>query len=82
MHRMATKKRRIVYLTDQEWEAARRQSRPFLMSASTYIASLITGGRIIPAAVVEEAEEKVRDIARGMTQAERDAILRRINKGG
>ena len=41
MHRMATQKRRVIYLSDQQWKAATERAAAFDISISAYIAKLI-----------------------------------------
>ena len=99
VYRMATQKRRVVYLSDEAWEAAKRQAEPFGLSISAYIQSLIIGGRIVPQFIRDAIEASERALEEElhldptlrvehntlplpMSQAQRDAILRRVNKGG
>lgn len=72
MHRMATYKRRIVYFTDEEWEQTRCAAKAAGMTASARIRMLVVEGRVIPVVLSP----------RPNPQAQRDAILRRINMGG
>ncbi len=83
MHRMVTQKRRVVYLSDEAWEAAKTQAKPYKLTASAYIQSLIIGGRITPAALEDLLPTLRRDLRMDRSpQAQRDAILRKINRGG
>ena len=78
MHRMSTQKRRVVYFTDEEWEDARHRATNLDMTISAYIRSSVIGGQVIPVRVQQAA---LTSMAATLTQADRDAILRRVNKG-
>lgn len=41
MHRMATQKRRVIYLSDEEWAKVGERSSAFGLSRSAYIGKLI-----------------------------------------
>jgi hypothetical protein len=41
MHRMATQKRRVIYLSDMEWAKIGERSEAFGLSRSAYIGKLI-----------------------------------------
>lgn len=43
MHRMATQKRRVIYLSDVEWEVARRGAEANETTISAYVGLLIRG---------------------------------------
>lgn len=79
-------KRRTVWLSDEAWDAAERQATRFEMTRSAYLSSLIIGGRVTPVSF-EEFMDKDRQYrqtpteTRPLTQAERDTILRKVNKG-
>lgn len=82
VYRMPTQKRRVVYMSDEAWESAKRQAKPHGLTVSAYIQGLVIGGAVVPA-VLRDPELR-RDMrtqaAKVMTQAQRDAILRRISK--
>lgn len=42
VHRMATQKRRVVYLSDAEWAIVEAEARRHAMTISAYLRSLIT----------------------------------------
>lgn len=80
MHRMATQKRRIVYLSDEEWRTLTEQAETNGTTISAYIRSAL-GFSTLPFRTAREiglGQPRPRISA----QAERDAILRKINKGG
>jgi len=89
MHRMATQKRRVVYLSDEAWETAKSKAAKRGLSISAYIQShLVVSAE--DRARIEQAQKEFADTYKPdkpvmaftpMTQAERDAILRRVNKG-
>jgi hypothetical protein len=83
MHRMATYKRRIVYLSDKEWAEIAATARGMDMTASAYIRTLILGTRIgSPVTVTTRLDADGYVVGRRKAQqAERDAILRRVNRG-
>jgi hypothetical protein len=44
-------KRRIVWLTDEEWEGIQGRAKTYGMTASAYIRSAAVGGHLIPLAI-------------------------------
>jgi hypothetical protein len=70
---MATQKRRIVYLSDDDWEEIKELARGMSMSISGYLRAMISGSLDQP-----HVRPKM---TLTLTQTERDAILRKINKG-
>lgn len=89
MHRMATQKRRIVYFSDEEWEGIRSLAKASHMSLSAYIRTCTTTGITLeiedstghttltikpppPGGAVMTVKSR---------QAQRDAILRKVNRG-
>lgn len=72
---MATQKRRIIYFNDQEWEIVKNGAARQRQTISAFVRYTVH------LAELERAEE-IEAQGRPMTQAQRDAILRRINKGG
>ena len=59
---MSNQKRRVIYMTDKEWQHVLETAQRMGLSASSFVRK----------AVHQEPQNK---------QAERDAILRRIQKG-
>src|SRR6185369_5362423 len=51
MHGMATMKRRVIYLSDEDWATAQEEAKRYDSSISAYFRSLVVGGRVIPIAV-------------------------------
>jgi hypothetical protein len=62
MHRMATQKRRVIYMSDKEWAEAGRLASQMGLSVSGYLRALVVGGRIAPPAVAREMERIERDL--------------------
>jgi len=48
---MATMKRRVIYLSDEDWATAQEEAKRYDSSISAYFRSLVVGGRVIPIAV-------------------------------
>lgn len=88
MHRMSTQKRRVVYLSDEDWEDLKFRSSIQGVSISEFLRWTIgfSRERWLPRRTVDGAElatfARPPIGTRKMTQAERDAVLRRVNKGG
>ena len=85
MHCMATQKRRVIYMSDEDWTEAAQQAGSRTISA--YVRQLVDAQRRVPRLMVYGPASDLRvaeitDPRASMTQAERDAILRKINKGG
>jgi hypothetical protein len=77
---MATYKRRIVYLSDEEWQAAQWEANIRDCTASELIRDCLRRGylRDVP---LQPATKDQATIGRvQMTQTERDAILRKVNR--
>ena len=57
MHRMDTKKRRVVYFTDEEWETAKERAASYDLSVSAYLRNLVIGGLVTPESLRKEFRE-------------------------
>jgi hypothetical protein len=49
-------KRRVIYMSDEDWAETIRQAKQRETSASAWLRSLVVGGRILPQAFVDEME--------------------------
>ena len=67
MHRMTTYKRRIVYLSDEEWATAQTRAQRYKLTISGYFRSLIVGGSVTPVSVQEDRERTERFNSRPFT---------------
>lgn len=76
---MATYKRRIVYLSDEEWEAAQREAVGRDCTASELIRDCLRRGYLRDEPLQPATKDQVTVGRVQMTQTERDAILRKIN---
>jgi DNA-directed RNA polymerase subunit F len=55
---MATRKRRVIYLSDTEWDVARRGARTNEESISAYVGALIrTNGSVVEKVALRVADE-------------------------
>jgi len=95
---MPKQKRHVVYLSDDEWLAVVERAKANKVTASELIRDCLRRGHLrdVPWLAVSdktwtyEPPEKLEwpprtmtvESKKPMTQAERDAILRRVNKGG
>lgn len=80
---MATMKRRVIYMSDEDWAEATEQAGSQTISA--YLRGLIDGERRVPRLMAYSTNDGVRvnelrDPRATMTQKERDALLRKINR--
>jgi hypothetical protein len=78
---MATYKRRIVYLSDEEWDAAKRLAERNSVTASELIRDCLRRGHLRDECLMPATKDQTEIAGVAMTQTERDAILRKINKG-
>lgn len=75
------KRRRVIYLSDDEWSAIVQASNGLGVTASSYIRSAVElAGRHIATVVEAEISESGEPPIPAMSQKERDRILRRISK--
>ena len=84
MHHMSTYKRRIVYLSDDEWEGLKGIAQMRMSTISATIRDMmeeaIRDEVKMMQALAEAAPKPIRPI-KGATQKERDDFLRAINRG-
>ena len=79
MHRMNTYKRRIVYFTDEEWDVLKAVAKERHQTISSVLRDFWEWASK-PAERIIDVLTDPEPPSRGLTQSDRDAILRRISK--